>query len=229
MNTGNRRKFYPVFFGLVLILSAAVLILEGAGVPLGHGVSPWRIIVGLLLVGWIIRILIRRKPTDVFFPLAFLLLVFEAPIAHALGKEGDNLIADWVILLSALLLTIGCKSIFSHRGEAGKRIDGEGKIGSSSHYLEASSLNDGTASIHDNLGKVQVYISDPGSYTGGGVITVADNLGAVTLHLPRDWAVVTQTRDNLGKISIPPQDAVGSKSITLVIADNLGHISVVYD
>ena len=227
MKKRNEKTSFPFFLGIALILAAAVLILDGIGVNLGVGISPWRVIVGVLIIGWIVRIFMRHKPFEVFLPLAILFFVFEAPIAHAVGKE--DLISGWVLLLAAILLTVGCKILFARNGSSEKDGGSGGKIGDSSHYLDAASLNDGTADIRDNLGKVQAYISDPAAYTGGGVITIADNLGSVTLHLPRDWAVVTQTRDNLGKIRIPPQETVGDKSVTLVISDNLGLVSVVYD
>lgn len=228
MKRDRKKTSYPVLCGILLILAAVVLVLDGFGAKLGTGVSPWRIIVGILVVGWIVRILLRRKPSDIFIPLALLFLIFEAPLARAFGRE--DLISGWVLFLAAVLLTIGCRMLFRLKSdESNEEQKSGGRIGDSSHYLDASSLNDGTADVRDNLGKVQVYVSDPSGYTGGGVITIADNLGSVTLHLPREWAIVTQTRDNLGKIHIPPQEAVGDKSITLVIADNLGVISVVYD
>ena len=102
-----------IFWGLALILSAVVLILDAAGIfPLrGEGFTPLRIIFGLLLVAWAVTEVVQRKPIDAIFPLAILFLVFETPIAHALGK-GDDLISNWIVILSALLLTVGLNMIF---------------------------------------------------------------------------------------------------------------------
>lgn len=222
-NSNVKTRFRPIFWGVVFICAAAILILDAVGVQLGYGITPWRIILGVLLLGWVVYELIQLKFASVFFPLAFLFLVFEAPLGHALGK-GDDLISTWVVLLAALLLTVGVGMLAPNRTvlNSGKRI---GKAGV---YLDAGKdLSD--ACVHDNLGDVQVYITNRDAYDGNGVITVTDNLGKVTLRIPGTWQVCTQISDNLGKVDVPPQDYPCSKSITLVVHDNVGTVTVIFE
>lgn len=116
---GNRKKASrPIFWGLALILCAVVLVLDSTGIlPLrDSGITVWRIIVGLLLAAWAITSLIRLKPIDAILPLAILFLVFEAPIATALGK-GDDLVSNWIVIVAAILASLGLNMIFPKSGD----------------------------------------------------------------------------------------------------------------
>lgn len=213
-----------IFWGLVLVGAAVLLILNGIGVSLGYGVSVWRIILGVLCLAWLVDTLAERRFTEIPFPLAFLFLVFETPIAYAAGFEDGNIISDWTVILAALLLTIGLKALFHDR---------EGKLrlsnaSSSTIYLDGGDL--ASAEIRDNLGSVNAYITNRDAYEGGGTVTIKDNLGKVVIHIPANWNVVTDCHDNLGSVSVADQeDGVFDKSITLAIRDNLGAVKVVFD
>ena len=235
MKTTKKIKFAPIFWGIVLVLAAVLLILDGVGVNFGIELSAWRIILGVLLLAWLVFTCVNLRFTEVFFPLAFLFLVFEGPIANALGRTDGNLINNWIVLLAALLLTIGTKAIFSRRGAVCVR-SGDGddndenttrKIGSSTLYFDGADLSN--VEIKDNLGSVHAYFTDKDAYTGGGIITVHSNLGSVVLHLPKEWDVLVQSSSNLGRVHVPPKEQSGGVSITLVAKDNLGNVSVVFE
>ena len=211
-----------LFWGLVLILTAAVLILDGIGISFGQGITPVRIIFGILLLALTIYEIVRLKFSYIFFPLAFLFLLFEEPLAWALGKDG-SLISNRTVLLAALLLTIGA-ALLSPKQKGIKKIK---VMGNTTLYFDASDMSN--CRINDNMGQVYAYVVNKEAYVGGGVITVTDNLGSVVLHIPSEWNVITETSDNLGKISIPPQDGNREKSITLIVTDNVGVVSVVFD
>ena len=224
-----------VFWGTVLVLAAVVLILDGLGIKFADGLfTPLRIIGGVLLLSWLIYEIVRLRFTNVFFPLAFLFLVMEEPIAALMGRTEDNrdLISNWLVLLAALLLTIGFKAIFrrSHIIEVnGHSVDvgGKKKLGTVEVYLDPNDVDN--CKVCDNLGTVNVYVVNRDQYNGNGLISVSDNVGQVIIHLPEDWNVITQVSDNLGHVSIPPQTQNHEKSITLAVSDNLGQISVVFD
>ncbi|MBP5155447.1 MAG: hypothetical protein J6252_02570 [Clostridia bacterium] len=222
-NSNVKTRFRPIFWGLVFICAAALIILDAVGVNLGEGITPWRIILGVLLLGWIVYDIIQLKFASVFFPLAFLFLVFEAPIGLWIGK-GEDLISTWLVLLVALLLTLGVGMLLPNRTV----FNSNKRMGRADVYLDAGKDLE-AAHIRDNLGNVQVYITNRDAYPGNGVITVSDNLGSVTLRIPGTWMVATQVSDNVGKINVPPQDYPCSKSITLVIRDNVGTVSVILE
>ncbi|MBP5618140.1 MAG: hypothetical protein J6X61_03210, partial [Clostridia bacterium] len=138
-----RTFFRPAFWGIVLILAAVVLVLDGVGVSLGAGMTPWRIVGAVFLAGWLICEIVRLKFTNIFFPAAFLFLVLEEPIAIWMGRGEDatDLIANWVVLVAALLLTIGTKAIFHPKhDEDGYKVAG-GRIGSQTYYFDATDLS----------------------------------------------------------------------------------------
>ena len=241
INLKSKKTLTMLIWGFALIFAAVFIILDSAGVNFGITLSPWRIILGALLLAWIVALCVKLRFTDLFFPLAFLFLVFEGPIAAAVGREDGDLINNWIVLLAALMLTIGFKAVFSRHGavqiggKSGGSGDGcgastgevKGKLGSTVIYLSGKTL--GEQHIHDNMGKVEVFFTDKNDYAGDGIIRIHDNLGAITLHLPTEWDVVTQMNDNLGKVNIPQKDSSGGKQITLCIHDNLGSIGAVYE
>ena len=222
----SRIFFHSVFWGIVLILAAVVLILDGAGMTLGLGLTPWRIVGAVLLTGWLICEIVRLRFTNIFFPAAFLFLVLEQPIAGWLGR-GDDLISNWIVLVAALLLTIGTKAVFHPRGDAnGDAVHG-GRIGSQTLYFDAADLS--RAVVANHVGSTEVYLTNCDAYPGEGTLSVRDNVGPVNFHLPADWRVVTDAADNIGPLNIPPQDGVASHTVTLKVRDNVGPVSVVFD
>ena len=106
-----QRRWRPIFWGLVLVLAAAILILDGAGVRFGYGINAWRIIFGVLLLAWLVSAVIRRQFADLFIPLGILFLVFEAPIAKAVGRESGKLLPTWTVIVAMILITIGMNMI----------------------------------------------------------------------------------------------------------------------
>ena len=231
MSEKNNTKKYSwksknsIFWGIVLVAAAVLLILQGAGVNLGYDISFWRIILGALCLAMLIDRLIRLRFTEIVFPLAFLFLVFEAPIAHAIGRPEDdlNLINNWIVIVAALLLTIGLKAIIPERGH--RSFD---KISSSTMYLDGSDLSD--VRIHDHMGSVQVFVTNKNMYQGGGHILICDNMGTVKLHLPREWNAVVDIHDNMGRVSVPEQpDKVYDYSVSIEVCDNMGTVDVIFD
>ena len=225
MKTNAKRSIRTsVFWGIVLIGAAVLLILNGIGVELGYGLSVWRILLGAVCLAWLVDTIVELRFTEIPFPLAFMFIVFEPTIAHALGREDNKLIPFWTVLLAALLMTIGLEALLPDR-PGRKHLS---KAVSTTLYFDDADLAD--AKINDNLGKVVAYITNTEAYEGGGRIAVYDNLGAVVLHIPSSWKVILKASSNLGKVTVPEQDdAACDKTITVDVTDNLGAVTVVFD
>ncbi|MBQ9543768.1 MAG: hypothetical protein IJV00_01420 [Clostridia bacterium] len=219
-----------VFWGAVLILAALILILEGAGVSLGTNIGPIRIIAAVLFAAWFIYDAIKMRFARIFFPLAFLFIAIEPVIANAVGDPNGNgnLINNWVVLLAALLLTVGLKMLLP-KSDGYEKAPNTRKLGNSTLYVNANDPS--TCLIKDNLGNVKVFTVNRDEYAGGGKIEICDNLGDVTVYLPLVWTINAVTTDNLGYVYVPKQDqnADRNKIITLSIHNNLGRVQIIQD
>lgn len=225
-----KKRSQAIFWGLVLILAAVVLVLEGVGIQLAPGFTPWRIIGGVLLLAWLIYEIVRLKFAEIFLPIAFLFLLFRDPLAELLNWDPNRIPETWIVILAAALLTVGFHVLFDRKTTVivnGHEAENGGKIGKETLYADAANLSGFT--IKDHLGAVELFVTNRESYPGNGVITITDNLGLITLHLPNDWNVVTQCSDNLGTISVPERESAGEKNVTLDVHDNLGKVEVKFE
>ena len=219
-----------IFWGLVMVLSAVILILDDMGINFGMDFPLWRIIGGILLVSWLISEIVRLKFADIFFPIAFLILLFRNPLIELLNLDSEKIPSAWIIILAAALLTAGFHAIFDRKKTFtinGHEVKTNGRIGKETLYADAGNLSGYT--IKDHLGAVELFLKNKENYPGNGVITICDNLGLITIHLPKSWNVITQCSDNLGSISVPDHESCGEKSITLDVHDNLGKVEVKFE
>lgn len=224
MKNGKDIWTRSIFWGLMLVGVAVVLILDGVGFTLGAGIGLWHVLGGIILLSLIIERLIKGKIAYVFFPLAFLFLLFEAPLARALGK-GEDLISNWTVLLAAALLTGGVAILLPRRDKETGAVT-QGHLGNVTLYFDAADLSD--CRISGKVGRTLVYFSNKEAYDGNGVISISDNVGQITLYIPQEWSVVTTGGDNLGRLHVPPQTAAGDKTVTLSVSDNLGVVDVIF-
>ena len=222
----SKKSSKSIFWGAVLIIAAILLILQGAGVSFGYGLSIWRIVLGVILLAWIIEKLLKCAFSEVIFPLAFEFLLFEGPIANAFGLENKDIIDNWIVLLAAFFATVGLGILLPKRKTDGLCF--EKNIGNTTVNIDASSFSN--ADIHDVLGNVNAYFINTGSYNGSGVVHIYDNTGKITLHVPKSWNAVVDSYDNLGNVEVPArEDGVFDHTVTLDIHDNLGKIMVIYE
>ena len=90
-------KAKKLFWGLGFLLAAALIILDAVGIipsllsAVGK-VSIFSLILGLLLLSIAIERLCKGKVADIFFPLAFIFMLFEKNIAVLCGLEDENII-----------------------------------------------------------------------------------------------------------------------------------------
>ena len=105
-------KSKKIFWGILLIALAGLLLLDAFGVwePLAEKIgkiSIWALICGAVLLLYIIRSLIHWKISRIFVPFALLFMLFEENIAVVCGLSKMNIINNWILLLVAVLLTVG--------------------------------------------------------------------------------------------------------------------------
>ncbi|MBQ1846722.1 MAG: hypothetical protein II135_01845 [Clostridia bacterium] len=223
-----------IFWGLLLLGVAVVLILEGIGVGDVYGVSIPGVGLGILLITWLVYLIAKKRYYMVFLPLGlFYTFVVDKPLAKALGvtklSQDGRIVAWWIVLIASLLLCIAFRVLFTKKnviGYSGKPSETH-RIGDSTVYFDAADLKN--ALITENVGKMNVYIANKEQYEGDGIITIRENVGVITLHIPANWAVVNEVHENLGSVSIPENDTPAEKTITVVVTENVGRIIVEFN
>ena len=223
-----------IFWGLLLLGVAVVLILEGIGVGDVYGVSIPGVGLGILLITWLVYLIAKKRYYMVFLPLGlFYTFVVDKPLAKALGvtklSQDGRIVAWWIVLIASLLLCIAFKVLFTKKNviDTGVKASESHRLGDSTVYFDAANLHN--ALITENVGKMNVYIANKEQYEGDGIITIRENVGVITLHIPANWAVVNEVHENLGSVSIPENDTPAEKTITVVVTENVGRIIVEFN
>ena len=217
-----------ILSGLCFLALAALLILDAFHIfdpfteRIGK-VSVWAILGVIALVSFIIHRIAKGKISHIFIPLALVFMLIEHNIAFLCGADNSNLINNWVLLLIAVLLTIGFSLIFPHKYHWNKN---HMSISSGSSTIYVDSATCAPDYVENNLGSTLVYFENPDAYLGNGSLYVENNLGAIKIHLPKAWCARVSVENNLGSVHAPKKDS--GIPITIKGENNLGSISIVY-
>lgn len=238
-------KVRKLFFGLTFVLAAVLLILDATGIiaplvgMLGD-VSVFAVFLGILLLACIINRLYKRKPGHIFFPLAFLFMLFEKNIATLSGVPSSNLINNWLVLLIALLLTIGFSVLFSKKerwtDSEGPWTDSENRpskrehrascsLGAFTVYIDSASMTPHT--VENHLGACVVYFEDPECFQGGNLF-IENHFGSMEIHVPSCWRVVNAVKNHLGAVDTPMKAGGDGPLLTICGENHFGAVEVTY-
>lgn len=220
-----------LFFGIILVCTAVVLILDGLGISIGGAdLSFWRIAGGILCLAWLIAEIVDLKFSRIFFPLSFIFLLFEGQIAVWCGAPDTDLISNWIVILAALLLTIGVGTLGGNlkKHKTGDGITKKNFTRASTVYIDASDL--GSYNIENDCGLTHVYIENADRYKGEGVINVENNCGSVVVHIPKEWKVFSNIENSLGSVKIPQHETEpGAMGVRLAGENNLGSLEIIFE
>ena len=236
-----------IFWGIIFILSAILLILNALGIRFGlpENISVWKIVLCIGLVMWIIDQCVKKHFANIFFPLIFIVMLFEKEFATLLKIESGDIASTWVFLLIGLLLTAGFSLITKeagftftytvgdekhvYTGKEAKEKYREFKEQKSVYYIDCSEPINKEISV--NLGRADIYFSNVDLYDGNGKLKIENNMGKITVHLPNSWTPDCNIDNSLGSVKIPKPTEVGEnlKRIKIIGDNNLGKIEVVYN
>jgi predicted membrane protein len=202
-------KTWKIFWGIGLILAAAVLLLDAFGVitpflDVVGGISAIQIVGALLLISFIISRIIKLKFAEIFVPLALIFMIFEKNIAFYLGLESDNIINNWLLVGCAILLAIGVgiltpkrkkEKVFSFKSSSGSK-HSEREGGSATTYFDCKDFVE--ENISNRLGETVVHFENEDEYTGGGVLNVDNKLGETVIYVSSRWNVRINVVSHLG-------------------------------
>ncbi len=220
-----------VAFGLLFIACAVLIILDAVGISLGFlsGIPAWVLILTVLNLVWLIDIILKLKLSEVFFPCAFIFMLLEKYIAKWCGLEKSNIINNWLVLLCALLLTVGAKCLTpkrkftKHFSKAANHKTSRGTA--STIYVDCAS-DDECIEIKNELGACNVYFSNAESYNGGMTLLIHNELGAMNINVPSEWNVVTNIENQLGAVTTPAENESTGKTLFINGLNELGAVNI---
>lgn len=239
-----------IFWGIIFIAFAVLLILDCFGLAFNifDKIPLWKIFIGVVLLYWIVLQISKVNFYMVFFPIAFIVMIFEGEIATLLKIPSGDIAPWYIFLLIAFLLSVGFGFLFKKGGvkvtinnndsEKGVNVDlnglnyTTGKVGGKSTvYVDCSvRVNE---KVENDLGHCDVFFTNIDSYDGNGKIEIENNLGHVEIHVPPEWVVSCKIDNNLGSVSAPkPRDKSGEEELkTLYITgdNNLGSVEIIID
>ena len=225
----NRFSFRKsgVFWGVTLILSAVLIILDSIGIGLGFlsGVPVISIVLGIICLAWLIDELIKLKISHIFFPLAFIFILFQDKIAQ-LASLKSPIMSSWIVLICALLLTIGTSMIFRTNRVSKKKdmVKNQHKFGSATQYFDAGEQSE--FNVENNFGKTEVFFSNVENYLGDGTLRVENNMGTTVINVPKEWNPLVDIENNLGFVKTGDHHPENGKVLNIVGENNMGSVVI---
>lgn len=225
-----------IFWGLVLICIAVLLILEGIGTGIGiiDGIPAIKVILGVVCLAWLGNEVYKLRIPHIFFPAAFIFLIFESEIAHLCNFPSENIISNWTVILIALLLTIGTALVFPKRikNNCGFEFNPGGhkfKItGQSTKYIDAAEFTE--EQVENHMGATDIFFENAENYSGGGILNVENHMGSLSIHVPKEWTVTETIENHMGNVKIAQSYAVKSEGKNIIITGtcHMGSVSIDY-
>ncbi len=235
-------------WGIFLVLAACLLIFDAVGGSLGimglDQIPLFRLLIAVTLVIWAFSKLIRGDFALTFFPLAFAFMILEDWIATLCKLEDPNIVNNWLLLLCAVLLTTGFGfltsdwKIFRIRKNNGASYTLSGgshrsnneqsfTFGDYTKYIDGATFT--SVTVTSKFAETNVYFENVDAYVGGGSLCVENAFGAIVVHVPHTWNIVTDFSSNaFGDISIPARNVIaGAPTLTICGRNAFGEIEIV--
>lgn len=224
----HSRKGKSIFWGLMFIAAAVLIILDAADIV--PDLSLVKIVLGVIFGAWLVSEIVKLRVKGLFFPLAFIFMVFESEIGGYLGV-GKNIISNWIVLLSALLLTIGMHLITGSGRPRRRGFHVDAVVRSDKNFLAGRSCYidcDGFRYrvIENSFGAYEIYFQNTDAYEGGAVIEIDNNFGAIELYVPEEWNVVLDVKTVLGATELHGRANRDGKRLDIIGSTSFGVVEV---
>lgn len=213
-NKNSKVKVNSVFWGVLLLLGAAAIIVSRLGYLEGIGIGS--ILLSICLISLLMKGLIGRSFTLILFPIAFLIIVND----ELLHLES---ITPWPVLGAALLGTVGLNMLFpkfkknhfrvlvnmnetqysegtpvSEEKWEGNNVVFENVFGGAVKYLSGDVSH---VTAENVFGSLQIYFTDACLTGGSATITVENVFSTMVIYVPSSWNVVESTSHVFGNTS----------------------------
>lgn len=230
------RKAEKIFWGLFFILGAVFIVVSGLGML--PAVSVFSLILTVVFAAWIIKSIISLHIEGIFFPLAFLGIIYAKPL-------GITAIVPWTILGAALLLTIGWSILFHNRfqwfrhthkrncytsqieKEDADHVKCDTSFGSVIKYINSEDFKQ--ADLACSFGSIKAYFDKAQVKGEKAVINIDMSFSGIELYLPKNWHIINHIDASFGGVDEKnqPQD-VTDTTVELVGEMSFSGLTIYY-
>lgn len=243
MNKGKK-----LIWGFIFIAAAVLMLFNKFDIF--DNFHPWKIVVALLLVLWVLDGIKQKEWGSILFPIAFLCIVFD-------DLPGMGKITPMPVIWAAILGSIGMKLItdnknkdfnnstdyieYKETGMDGKN-DGEvvraggptdntfmfmNNFSSSVKYISSDDFL--KAKVINKFGDTKIYFDDAIIRCEEAVVELNVRFGSVELYVPKEWYVTNAADAVFGGITEKNRSVTtGSPKLKLVGDVSFGNVTVIY-
>lgn len=225
-----------VFWGLLLILTAILIIMNQFGLFLGIGV--FDIVLTVVMVGIIILSIRRINFWGILFPLAIIGIIFDQEL-------NITEFTPWPILVTAFLISLGLTLIFNRwtpfyfntfskndfertvvNEQDSNVINCSTRFGECIKYVNADNFE--KAYINCSFGDVRVYFDNAKIPSGKADIYLNVSFGDAVLYIPSTWKVTSKAHVFFGDLNIRNNSLVDTPVVTIHGNVNFGEAQIIY-
>lgn len=230
-------KSEKVFWGLIFIAGAIFLIVSKLGIF--HDINLFSLVLTVLLAAVLIKGVVRRKFPEIFFPIAFLCIIYSDML-------GLNALTPWPVLAAAILASIGCSMLFhnhcdykklDHCGHhdfsasteqvTGERIMFQTSFGSSIKYINTDNFE--YANIRCSFGATKVYFDNALIQKGNATVNLDVSFAGVELFIPKSWTIINNADFTFGGLDEKNHSqSSGMPTLTLTGDANFAGVTIIY-
>lgn len=243
-------KRKDIFWGVLFILAAALIVVSKLGFLVGVGVI--EVILTVVLAGILIDNLIKVKFAGILFPIAFLAILYADEL-----KIQD--LTPWPVLAVALLGSIGLNMIFkpdrwhvhNQKHGAGKNWSVEYDSKDDKHYDQVINEQDGNvitcsqsfgstikyintdnferADINCSFGAMKIYFDNAMIQSGKAQIHLDVSFAGVELYIPKSWFIIDKVNTSFGSMDEKNRRGDSQAPVVTITGDvSFGGVEIVY-
>ncbi len=217
-------RFKSIFWGLLLVLIAAGLILRGLGMIDASFPS---VIFGVILLAILVNSIIDLTCTGILFSLSALVVIFRSVLPFEIPLE------PWVIIVAASLAGIGLDIIFKGPRKKFQNMFSSSKVnyagtedgivgdydgvfadahlkisntfGDQTEYVRSNNLE--TGKIENSFGSLTVYLDQVTLKNDTAWLKIKNGFGKMVVHIPSSFRVELTKSNGFGNIQTMGQSS----------------------
>lgn len=202
------KKGRNVFWGMLFLIGAIILLIGSSGYLDGFGF--WSVLISIGLIGLLVDGITRRSYTTILFSIAFLIIVNDTLL-------GLTAISPLPVLGAALLGSIGLNMLFPVKKKwngnyaarqnssvnsdvidavTGEEVTLSTRFGEAVKYITCKDLS--KVNIDSSFGSLTVYFDNAALKNGVASIYVNNSFASTILYIPSEWKVEIYVNNTLG-------------------------------